>query len=490
MKSKRRISLLLALLMLAAALAGCGETGGKPADTGAVTDTDLISGTAADTEPEGPKYLDDVPELDFDGAAFRIIETTKSNPKLSVYQAEELGEQLNDAVYSRNRATEERFHITIPEPKRAGPVEISDMLGSLVLSGSDECDLVMNALVEGMKCLTGGCSYDWNRVPYVTTTSPWYTAGLQNTVIAGRLYILLGDLSLSYTAATRMVLFNKTKATDYNVGVDLYQLVRDGKWTLDRLSELSNVYNDLNGDGEKDGEDFFGIAVKNESAVISAFMYGCEMPSVILTDDGKDFEQVILSERTVELLDRLVVLMNTAPGSWKGNDLKLFSTGHALFSVLTASNVTGEEMTAMEDDFGVLPMPKWNEDQAEYRSVSGNDGDCLEILKTVRNKGFTGAITEAMSALSYESVMPVYCEVVLENSATRDPESVEMLKLIFNSRVMDFELLYAGGGGWTNCLPNVVNYPGTTVSYIAERIDKMDDTYGEVIDYILHDNDD
>jgi hypothetical protein len=109
----------------------------------------------------------------------------------------------------------------------------------------------------------------------------------------------------------------------------------------------------------------------------------------------------------------------------------------------------------------------------------------MEFVKTVQNRAMLGAVVEAMSALSWRDVTPIYCESVIELRSTRDAESAEMLRLILSTSMMDFNYLYAGTAGWVDRMRNVIQYPGTAVSYITERLDPIADTYYKVIDVLL-----
>ena len=49
----------------------------------------------------------------------------------------------------------------------------------------------------------------------------------------------------------------------------------------------------------------------------------------------------------------------------------------------------------------------------------------------------TGAVLEALSYESRQTVIPAYYEIALKGKYARDPESVEMLDLIFAGRIYD-----------------------------------------------------
>ncbi len=499
---KSALSLLLSAVLLLPLLAGCG--GGKDP----VPDGDP-SGTAqapdsTDTETEAPAgILDAVPELDFDGAPFRVLEQSlmqgyRSGEKekvLSFWTEEESGEQVNDAIFSRNRAAEERFNVVIPEPRQGSANEVFSLASNSVLSGMDEFDLVFAELRKSYDAMLGDIFSNWNNVPYIDIDNPWYTSSIKDSAVNGVLLMIESDLCLSWSEQTWMIVFNKTKAEDYNLGVDLYQCVRDGKWTLDLLMQLTeHVYTDVNGDGKKSEEDFYGMLGLNDGPALAVFYYGCETPTVILNDDFT-IDQPIKGEKFIDLMDKLVNLFNLNPGSYyassqaRDNRVLKFAAGNILFAEMLAMDLTDGAMRDFKDDFGVLPIPKWNEGQEEYHTMVNPSVLVMEILKTARNREMIGALVEAMSALSYQTVLPTYIDTSLEHRGVRDPESAEMLELVFASREADFAYVYDGGGGWIDRMPNITaqtGYADVAITYIEERLIKMEDTvYYPIIDYLL-----
>lgn len=106
-----------------------------------------------------------------------------------------------------------------------------------------------------------GIFADWNDIPYVDFSKPWYVKSLNDAMVGGKLYMVESELSISYFQQTWMILYNKTKAEEISGFPDLYKAVEDGTWTLDELNRLtSDVYRDTNGDTKRDAEDFYGFA--------------------------------------------------------------------------------------------------------------------------------------------------------------------------------------------------------------------------------------
>ena len=113
MKKTRILSAVLTSLLLLSVLIACGEDGSsKPVgDTAApVPGADAVEEVT--TEDEGEP---DLPEKDFGGDTFNWLVCGETNAYVEKHIiVEEMdGEVVNDAVYERNRAAEEKFNCKI-----------------------------------------------------------------------------------------------------------------------------------------------------------------------------------------------------------------------------------------------------------------------------------------------------------------------------------------------------------------------------------------
>jgi hypothetical protein len=104
-------------------------------------------------------------------------------------------------------------------------------------------------------------------------------------------------------------------------------------------------------------------------------------------------------------------------------------------------------MRASETDFGVLPIPKWEESQSRYYSVvSIYTSSLMSVPIVTQDLERTGILLEALAAESKYTLMPAYYEVALKTKYARDDESAEMLDIIINNRIYDLgEMLNPGG---------------------------------------------
>ena len=88
-------------------------------------------------------------------------------------------------------------------------------------------------------------------------------------------YYGLGALSLSAIYSMSCEFFNPSMLEQTNPGTDLYQLVLDGKWTWDKMTELaSNANDDLDGNSVMDVSDRFGMVIMNNGNPVNQYMVG------------------------------------------------------------------------------------------------------------------------------------------------------------------------------------------------------------------------
>ncbi len=99
----------------------------------------------------------------------------------------------------------------------------------------------------------------------------------------------------------------------------------------------------------------------------------------------------------------------------------------------------------METSYGILPIPKWDEEQESYRNLRTY---CYVMCVPVTSGTIdeTAAVMDAMSYLSYKNVMPQFYSGRVSQKTLRNDDSIEMLEIIRSSRVIDLAIPY----GWSD----------------------------------------
>jgi len=114
----------------------------------------------------------------------------------------------------------------------------------------------------------------------------------------------------------------------------------------------------------------------------------------------------------------------------------IFQDDRALFMWIRMADV--ENLRTMETDFGILPIPKYNEQQKEHlQTVNPWTGVLTTVPQSTGNIENTSIILEAMSYESKDILQPAYYDVMLNTKIARDEESSKMFDIIFKNRAYD-----------------------------------------------------
>ncbi|MBQ2708372.1 MAG: hypothetical protein IJF67_08900 [Clostridia bacterium] len=445
------------LLILTAMLAACGETAAPSSDTTAAPDT-----TTAAPETE---LLPDLPDKTYDGKTFTAYIRDDNYRRESFTVEEATGDVLNDAIFDRTRNVEERFGIDIKTHITSG-----DSLGnnskSAILAGDDEYQLISAFFRTSITFASEELCYDWNELPYVDLSKPWWDGELQDTIALGsKRFIMMDTLTHDSLGATKSLLFVKhffdTHKVDYP-----YDLVRDGKWTFDKMAEYIRMFaQDVNGDTKMElADDYFGYIgqwwQQPMNILATADQYIAEI------NDSGELALTLNSPRTVEvyeaffkLVDEDAYFMNPDENYTDMNNA--FHAGRGAFTEATLySASTRRDMTA---DFGIIPPPKFDESVDGYHTLI--DGSCngLIVPVTVSDPEFVSAVLEALCYENNRTVIPAYYDRVLQGKIARDEDSLEMLDIIRAARTCDAGYMYlasiSGGGAFADIGQQLTQYP-------------------------------
>ncbi len=244
MKTKRTISVfLLAALLLSAS---CGS---KPGEDTMDTTASGDSGDTTTAEPE-EKYLDG---LDFGGRKIKFFctdyEGTSAYDNMYVEEAD--GDVVHDAIYNKNQYVNDLLNVDVEYIRHNfGYGNRDDMYNAVrtsVMSDETPYNILSIPTYFTSTLVAEGLLADLNTMPYLDMTREWWSQGFrENARIAGKTYMAAGDASLPFITGLFGIAFNKNLAEQNSVE-DIYALVNDGKWTVDKMHDISKtIYRDLN----------------------------------------------------------------------------------------------------------------------------------------------------------------------------------------------------------------------------------------------------
>lgn len=464
MKKSKRPFFFCALCAVLGMAASCGD-GSADIQSPETKMTDASTETAAVTENELQTQLSAFQTLDFGGAEFRI--STLDRNSYEIYSETENGDVCNDAVYSRNRMTEETLNLHIVPVLTETELETDhesqiNNITRAVQAGEDYCDIAALFVYRAGTPIINGIFQSWKDIPHVDFSKPWWSGENETFSVTGKQYIAVGDLAVTTMLMTYGTFFNKRLVEAYDIP-NLYETVYDGAWTIDCLHTYATLaYADLNGNGEKDAADQFGYTgemIINSDVMLTSF-------DQHLIEMGKDGipHVIINTPRTVKAVEKVYALFHENTGSYMvdtwTDELPIFAEGRAMFITTYLDNAF-HAFRDMEDEYGILPFPKLDEAQAAYKSDARDQYSVLCIPQTATQHELIGAATEVMNLISHYEVYPAYYETALKTKYVSDTDSMKMIDLLMAGRNFDFSILH---GGDLNKLPYIVRQLMTSKS--------------------------
>ncbi|MBQ8397663.1 MAG: hypothetical protein IJX53_05615 [Clostridia bacterium] len=459
---KRIFSLLLAALMLCP-LAACAvdEGAGDPATTTAAPSVGQADTTTEAPETE-PKYLDNIPEdLRYDGQTINILQRTAHVKEM---KADEItGEIVNDAIYERNRAVEDRFGITFAFHDAEGTNTSHNIYAGVITNSINAQDnafqIIANYAYYGISLCQQGIYLNLHSIENLDLEQPWWNQDyIEEATVKNKMYYVVGDATPSAIERLVVTFVNRDLAKQYYPDLDLYQLAREGKWTVDKQMELAKTaYQDLDGNAAVDATDFFGLVVARKSVPIDALMASWEITATKKNAAG-DVEMALNTEHNIAATEKMLDLFFHSDGVYgkgsNGDARSKFASGEAIFTydMMNQASTTLREVTF---DYGIMPLPKYTEAQEAYHTTSHDEYSALSVPVTVPDAEMVGAVLEVMGAESYRKVRPVIFETAYKTKYLNDEASAQMFDYIVDGAVYDFGYIYS----------NLINNPVHQIRY-------------------------
>jgi hypothetical protein len=197
------------------------------------------------------------------------------------------------------------------------------------------------------------------------------------------------------------------------------------------------VSGDVNNDGKFDDKDLYGYVTDTHNQV-DAYVVSWEVPITVKGDDG--FPKYVMFEEKfstafLKLYSFMRETVSTFAGPLQPTATDIYSMYRPMFQeeralILAEYLGNASQMRSYEFDFGILPFPKMDDNQKEYKSMPQNGYTMFCTPVTVQNTDKVGAVIEALAAESRKSVLPAFYEVALKTKYARDEESAEMIDII------------------------------------------------------------
>ena len=452
MNKKRSIlASLLSFLLLTGSLASCATISDEPADTPA-------SDEAATVESE-TEIKDNLPDnLNYKNETINVI----SRARLGWFHDEVLVEKLNndsvnDAVYERNKLVESRLNIRIVNiaDDSIAAESVPDKVNTAVQAGTDEYQIMVAAAYTTADTSLSGIFANLAGTQYINLEQPWWSAGYNNAMVYDDVqFSATGAMLLTTYRLAFSTVFNKNLFDEANLPY-LYDTVEAGEWTLDKQISLIPLFHRDNGNGIQDESgDIYGF-VSNDYISVDPYWSACQMDFLGRDSEGQ-YELIMDTGKIHDVSEKILHLYyNTAGGSYilphedadheQETMRGMFAEGFSAMTTLRFIELENSVMRNTDQEYGVIPMPKFDENQEDYRTLLHDQFSVVAIPTTVKDErlDMVSAVIEAMASASYKIVKPVYYEETLRTKIAQDPQSAAMMDIITESIYIDAGLLYS-----------------------------------------------
>ena len=454
---KKTLAAILAALMLAGSLTACATGDDTPDDT--KTPAQTTAAIEDDTE-----LKDSLPDdLDYGGKEITII----SRGRLGWFHDEILVEKLksdpvNDAIYERNKLVESRLNVkltNLPDDS-IGAEAVPDKVTTSVKAGTDEYQIMVAASYTTADTSLSGVFANLADTEYIDLEMPWWSQGYNQAIRYGGLQLsATGSMLISTYRLAFTTVFNKNLFTEANQPY-LYDTVEEGKWTLDKQLSLVPLFHRDNGNGIQDEEgDIYGF-ISNDYISVDPYWSACRMDFLGRDDDG-GYALVLDTGKIHDVSEKVLHLYhNTDGGAYilphEDGDheqeimREMFAEGRSAMATLRIIELESSVVRNTSQEYGVIPMPKFDERQQDYRTFLHDQFSVVAIPTTVVDErlDMVSAVVEAMASASYRIVRPVYYEEPLRTKLVQDPQSALMMDLITEGIYIDAGMLYSRNFGY------------------------------------------
>ena len=493
---KRIAFLLLAALLLPYCLISCADASQPATDsTSAAVQTTEPAEDTTTPETTVDEVLGFVKE---DNGNRTITILTNSATSYEFNIDSENGDIVNDAVFKKDSMVEEYLGIDIELIRESGIYQSRKTFNNLITnawaSGDTTYDLINNVLTVTLPLSQQGVFVNVNDLQYTNLEQPWYISEMtENYGIKGKLYGILSDHTLSLYKDLSVVYFNVDLFQERKADVNLYDIVRSGDWTLDKFLEVvSDMSGDLNGDGQYDTEidqfAYFGESVPN-----GTWMTALDIDIIDMNNDGS-YTYYGLTERLDDAYSKLSYFYTSTPGvnvidsASKGGGKypprDTFAEGRV--AMMTNYIYATEHIREMDDDYGIVPIPKYDKNQENYITQIGTSTSTFFIPQTQKDLDLISKFIECEAYFGYSEVSPIYYEAALKAKYATDANMGQMLDIVRENATISFLFVYYSSLSEaprtlfrfnTAPKPDLASYFTTTKRVFVKSVDDLLKTY-------------
>ncbi len=444
---KRYVAALLSVVLFSCGLFSCSEKAGSA---------------------DNPIYSDGYENADYGGADFTYLVIKHTETIADYYGGDFIdadtytGKTVNDGVYERNLAVEEKYSIRVNELSRisSAPAEV---LRGYFLSEDICFDVIYGWGYKLASCISEGYFKDIKSLSAIDLSKDyWCPSAVEDLSVKGGLYLFTSDISMNRLRWGNVLFYNETVADATGIsknGPTPVDMVISGGWTYDEYLKLvSDASWDLDENGKTDFDEYFGLVCTENDGYKAA----CASDIFYTKKTDTGFFAALGDERLLELINKVHSVYSDTnkvktydilieDGRYSGDSdpidyaVSYFTSNQALFC--SSVGYLAEDIKENKSsEYAILPLPKLDREQEGYNTAVSSFASMFAVPARERNdiKGAdferTGRILEYTAHKSGEILLPAYMKDMLSESC--DEREIEALALVRSGTRYEFSDLF------------------------------------------------
>ncbi|MBQ4317254.1 MAG: extracellular solute-binding protein [Clostridia bacterium] len=399
------------------------------------------------------KLESDLPDLNDGDTPIAQQQTLKivTDKKTVFLNDESNPASINKAITDRNAFLKSKYGANI-EVVEVASNKVADELKAAVASDMEYCDMLSISARETVKLFTAKLLTDMNTLPDFNAENTFFDKENATSLATNQTFYMLADpTALVYD---EMYVFFYNNDIVQKSGQNPETLVMQGKWTWDRFNEIAkasapDVYNKVSAD------------LNNDVFAFGAYYLEGTYPLVMWTSSGEKLikdtykKPVGFSMNTddvVNIAEKLMQSYNSrgkypmseksATNAFLNNRLAFFCNKFDFFYALRDGTTKGS-------NYGILPIPKVNEEQDGYNCLVSSDARVFSVPITVANdsedrKRFVSAVLSATCASGNNTIPKAYANHHIGMYLNNNSEAV-MFNTVIDSLTFDFANVFGSG---------------------------------------------
>ncbi len=442
------------------------------------------------TEPTETKAIDasGLEKRDFGGKSMKIwysfgVSSWSPYPLNVTDEENATGDIVMMAGFARNDKLQNDYNVKLEYTvSQTNPNNTSDekksevvALRNLHASGDiSEYDMVMVGTTTASTLAIEDFFYDLSESAYIKPDAYYYESNVNKQIrLKGHQYFASGYYSVKNTAAIDVTYVNTKIVNDYaHLTVnDLYELVLDHQWTLDRMLEIGNLYASVNNTGDYLEDQYSLILSSNYCQNVFYDLGG----KVIEYNEGtSNYDVVIANDTNQSLLTLIQSKITSDPkvGLVKNNKhLDAFKNESSPFMIVTYYNLTNLKDSNLE--YTILPPPLLSAGN-DYLAYSDQwNLNFSGIPKSANDLDKADYLYEVFMCYSYDYVYPAYYEQCFGVQYQPDETSSQVFDIVAKSRVVCIANIYRlfGLKDVASIVRSTQNGVSSTVSVIKDEVE-------------------